>query len=86
MQLAPGEHHRARHAKVRQALRSASLDALVVTTRPNIAYLTGLFASTAALIVGQDELRLLVDDRYLGTARARKLTFQFAAAPSLTNG
>ncbi len=72
MQVAPGEHHLARHAKVRDSLRALSLDALIVTSLPNIAYLTGLFASTAALLVGQDELRLFVDGRYLDPALARQ--------------
>lgn len=72
MQVAPAEHHRARHARLRDSLRVHSLDALIVTSLPNIAYLTGLFASTAALVVGQDELRLFVDGRYLGPATDRQ--------------
>lgn len=54
MRLAPAEHHLARHARLRDKLRAAALDALIVTPLPNIAYLTGLFASTAALLVSQD--------------------------------
>lgn len=72
MLVAPGEHHLARHARLRDSLRAQSLDALIVTSLPNIAYLTGLFASTAALLVSQDELRLFVDGRYLGPATARQ--------------
>ena len=71
MRVAPGEQHLARHARVRDSLRALSLDAAIVTSLPNIAYLTGLFASTAALLVGEDELRLFVDGRYLGPATAR---------------
>ena len=72
MQLAPGGHHLARHARLRSALRASALDALIVTSLPNIAYLTGLFASMAALLVSQDELRLLVDVRYLLPATDRQ--------------
>jgi Xaa-Pro aminopeptidase len=53
-------------------MREASLDALIVTSPPNIAYLTGLFASMAVVVIGPDELRLIVDGRYLGTATARQ--------------
>ena len=72
MQLAPGGHHLARHARLRSALRASALDVLIVTSLPNIAYLTGLFASMAALLVSQDELRLFVDARYLLPATDRQ--------------
>jgi len=71
MHLAPPDRHLARHARLRDDLRAASLDALVVTSLPNIAYLTGLFASTAALVVGADRLALIVDGRYIAPAKAR---------------
>ncbi len=72
MLVAPGEHLLARHARLRDSLRAVSIDSLIVTSLPNIAYLTGLFASTAALLVSQDELRLFIDARYLGPATARR--------------
>ena len=50
MQIAPPEFHLARHARVREDLRAASLDALIVTSLPNLAYLTGLFATAGAAI------------------------------------
>ena len=71
MQLAPPDRHLARHARLREDLRAASLDALVVTALPNIAYLTGLFASTAALVASADRLALIVDGRYVAAAKAR---------------
>jgi len=76
MLLAPADHHRARHARLRDGLREASLDALIVTSLPNIAYLTGLFASTAALLVSHDEFRLFVDGRYLAPAEARQAALE----------
>jgi Xaa-Pro aminopeptidase len=72
MQLAPAGHHLARHARVRETMRAATLDVLLVTALPNIAYLTGVFASAAALIISRDDLNLIVDGRYLGTAEARR--------------
>ena len=71
MQIAPPDRHLARHARLREDLRAASFDALVVTSLPNIAYLTGLFASTAALVASADRLALIVDGRYIATAKAR---------------
>ncbi len=73
MQIAPPDRHLARHTRLREDLRAATLDALVVTSLPNIAYLTGLFASTAALVASADRLALIVDGRYLATAKARAL-------------
>lgn len=72
MQVAPPESHLARHARLRDQLRAASLDALIVTSLPNVAYLTGLFASAGAVVISQDRLVLLVDTRYAITARARQ--------------
>ncbi|MDO8679117.1 MAG: Xaa-Pro peptidase family protein [Acidobacteriota bacterium] len=72
MRVAPPDNHLARHARLRAELSAASLDTLLVTSLPNIAYLTGLFASTAALIVGSNGLHLIVDGRYLGSAQLRQ--------------
>ena len=72
VKVAPAEYHHARHARLRAELSAAALDALLVTSLPNIAYLTGLFASTAALIVTPTALRLIVDGRYLATAQLRQ--------------
>lgn len=72
MQLAPPEYHLARHAKVRDALRAASLDALLVTSLPNVAYLTGLFATAGAVVISQERVSLIIDARYAITARQRQ--------------
>ena len=64
MLIAPPEIHAARLNAFRTALEAAGLDALVVTGLPNIAYLTGFFASAAALIATGSELRLIGDGRY----------------------
>jgi Xaa-Pro aminopeptidase len=78
MQLAPPDLHLARHARLRDDVRAASLDALLVTSLPNIAYLTGLFASAGALVISADRLVLVVDGRYVPTAKVRA-----AALPGL---
>jgi Xaa-Pro aminopeptidase len=72
MQLAPPDQHLARHARVRQQLPGASLDALIVTSLPNVAYLTGLFASAGAVVIAPERLVLIVDGRYAITARHRQ--------------
>jgi Xaa-Pro aminopeptidase len=72
MQAAPPELHLARHARLRDDLRAAALDALIVTSLPNIAYLTGLFATAGAVVISQDRLSLVVDARYVVTARERQ--------------
>jgi Xaa-Pro aminopeptidase len=84
MQIAPPDRHLARHARLREDLRAASLDALIVTSLPNITYLTGLFASTAALVASADRLALIVDGRYLATAktRAQELGFDIVRVPT----
>lgn len=50
-------------------MRSAPLDAHVVTSLPNVAYLTGLFASAASVVITADRFWLITDGRYLGTAQ-----------------
>ena len=72
MQIAPAEFHLARHARLRENLRAASLDALIVTSLKNVAYLAGLFASAGAVIVSHDRLTLIVDGRYVVPAKARQ--------------
>lgn len=58
-----------RIARLRPALRSAALDALLVTHAPNIRYLTGLYASTATAVVTENGIVLIVDSRYASTAQ-----------------
>ena len=50
-------------------LRTAGLDAFVVTHLPNVRYLTGLNASAGAVILRQDACTLLVDFRYETVAK-----------------
>jgi Xaa-Pro aminopeptidase len=71
MQLAPPDHHLARHARLRDDLRTESLEALLVTSLPNMAYLTGLFATAGAAVVSHDRVSLVIDGRYAAAARGR---------------
>ena len=72
MEIAPAEFQLARQARVREDLRAASLDALIVTSLPNLAYLTGLFATAGAAILSRERLALIVDGRYAVAAKARQ--------------
>lgn len=68
MRVAPGELRLARRAKLRTELRRANLDGLLITSLPNVAYLTGLFASAAAVVITAERFWLITDGRYLGIA------------------
>lgn len=76
MQFAPPDFLSARVARLRSALAGRALDALLVTSLPNIAYLTGFFGSAGALIVTPDTLQVIGDGRYATTLgdRARAFT------------
>ena len=72
MRIAPPERHVARQQKLRERMRLEGLEALLVTSLPNIAYLTGLFASAGAVLVRRDRVQLIVDGRYVSVARQRQ--------------
>ena len=50
-------------------MHEAGLDALLVTSLSNVAYLSGLFASAAAIVITRDRFTLITDGRYLGIAQ-----------------
>ncbi|MGH9175142.1 MAG: aminopeptidase P family N-terminal domain-containing protein, partial [Vicinamibacterales bacterium] len=50
MRLPPPDIFAARAGRLAELLSAHQLDALVVTSLPNVAYLTGFFASSAALV------------------------------------
>jgi Xaa-Pro aminopeptidase len=58
-----------RHQAVRAALTEQNLDALVVTSLPNILYLTNFTGSSAIVILTADRIELLTDFRYVIAAR-----------------
>lgn len=71
MLFASPDHHLSRHAKVRADFRAERLDALLITSLPNVAYLTGLFATAGAAVVSEDRVTLIVDGRYVAAAHER---------------
>ena len=68
MQVAPVHLRLARHAGLRRLLQDEGLDALLITSLSNVAYLSGLFASAAAIVITRDRFTIITDGRYLGIA------------------
>jgi Xaa-Pro aminopeptidase len=54
----------ARIAALREALTSAHIDGLVITSLPNVRYLTGFSGSSAVLLLTQRDLHFITDFRY----------------------
>src|SRR3954465_5937150 len=54
----------ARVAALRESLVAAHIDALVLTSLPNIRYLTGFSGSSALVLVTQRDLHFITDFRY----------------------
>ncbi len=54
----------ARVASLRDALTAAHIDALVLTSLPNVRYLTGFSGSSALVLVTQRDLHFITDFRY----------------------
>lgn len=81
MSHAPTVTLRRRHDSVRAALEARSLGALVVTSLPNIRYLTNFTGSSALVLVTRDRCMFATDFRY-ETAVAESLRTP-AACPDL---
>lgn len=86
MQIAPPDILAARLKALGGALEARALDAVVVTSLPNIAYLTGFFASAAALVATRSELFLIGDGRYAQSLADRALEFPAVRAIELPTG
>ncbi|HEY7789318.1 MAG TPA: Xaa-Pro peptidase family protein [Vicinamibacterales bacterium] len=65
MPYAPAEFLHVRQNRLRDALKHAELDGLIVTHLPNIFYLTNFTGSSAILLITADRLRFITDFRYL---------------------
>ena len=65
MPQAPTAALSARLDSVRRRLIELELDALVVTTLPNILYLTNFSGSSAILVVTAEQVLFLTDSRYV---------------------
>jgi Xaa-Pro aminopeptidase len=72
MSHAPAEALSRRHRAVREACRERSLDALVITSLPNILYLTNFTGSAAIVVLTARRLHFITDSRYVeAVAQAR---------------
>lgn len=65
MSHAPTDALSARHEAVRRALAEQRLDALLVTSLPNILYLTNFTGTSAIVVLTRDAVRFLTDSRYV---------------------
>jgi Xaa-Pro aminopeptidase len=74
MPSAPTAALKRRHDNVRASIAERSLDALIVTSLPNILYLTNFAGSSAIVVITAERLHFLTDFRYvaaLGETRGR---------------
>ncbi len=67
MSLAPTHALRLRHQQVRRVLEREPVDALLVTSLPNIAYLTNFGGSSAIVILTATRLLFITDSRYVAS-------------------
>src|SRR5262245_40760216 len=65
MSHAPSAALERRHSTIRDAIASRSLDALVVTSLPNVLYLTNFIGSAAVAVLTPTRLHFLTDFRYV---------------------
>ncbi len=65
MSHAPTRALERRHGVIRQACVERSLDALIVTSLPNILYLTNFTGSSAIVVLTRDRLHFITDSRYV---------------------
>jgi len=65
MSHAPTSALERRHERIRENLTSSGFDALVVTSLPNVLYLTNFTGSSAIVVVTADRVSFLTDFRYL---------------------
>jgi Xaa-Pro aminopeptidase len=65
MSHAPTDQLSQRHRTIRDAMAEKTLDALVVTSLPNILYLTNFRGSAAIVVLTADRLLFITDSRYI---------------------
>jgi Xaa-Pro aminopeptidase len=65
MPHAPTSALNRRHAAIRESMRAASVDALIVLSLPNIGWLTNFAGSTAIVVLTQDTVHFITDSRYV---------------------
>ena len=72
MSHAPSAALSRRHALVRDAIARAGVDALVVTSLPNVLYLTNFTGSSGIVVVEAERLRFVTDFRYVSALAASR--------------
>ena len=72
MSHAPSAALSRRHRLVREALTRAGLEALVVTSLPNVLYLTNFTGSSGIVVVEAERLRFVTDFRYVSALAASR--------------
>ena len=72
MSHAPSAALSRRHRLVREALTRAGLDALVVTSLPNVLYLTNFTGSSAIVVIDAERVRFITDFRYVTAIAASR--------------
>ena len=70
--MPPSSTLAARHERLRGALSSQALDALIVTSAPNLRYLTNHNGSAGVLVATATHMHLIVDGRYVQSVRDRQ--------------
>jgi Xaa-Pro aminopeptidase len=65
MSHAPSSALERRHAELRRLLADRSLEALIVTSLPNVTYLTNFVGSAAIVVLSRDAVHFLTDSRYV---------------------
>jgi Xaa-Pro aminopeptidase len=85
MSHAPSDVLAARHRTVRESFREHQLEALVVTSLPNVLYLTNFTGSTAIVVLTADRLTFLTDSRYITAVSDTRGTAQECPGLQLTN-
>ena len=66
--LPPRDNLAARHAQLRRVIAGLGVERLLVTSLPNVSWLTGFDGSSAAALVGPAAVVLVVDGRYVDEA------------------
>jgi len=69
VRLAPRDTLAVRHQHLRQAIRAATVDGLIVTHLPNLFYLTNFQGTAGIAVATADRLYLIVDFRYSAAAK-----------------
>jgi Xaa-Pro aminopeptidase len=74
MSHAPTEVLRRRHRAIRADIAARGLHALVVTSLPNVLYLTNFTGTAAIVVITPDAIRFLTDSRYVATVNDAQST------------